>query len=471
MRQNFLQVFASLVCANCLCSAILAAEPAANRAAAPVGVAVQDITPEYPIRLMGYGSRKTESSGIATRLKARALAIGPDEPAGAGPAVLVAVDNCAVGAIVTEEVATRLKNKVGLKRERFAVCSTHTHCAPALKSELDFIFGTPIPDDQKARIARYTGELTDSIEKVALAALAARSPASLSWGQGEVAFAANRRVLKDGRWVNFGVNPNGPVDHSLPVLRATDASGKVLAVLFGYACHCTTLGGDFNQICAEWAGYACDEVERQFPGSTALAIIGCGADANPEPRRDLNDAKQHGLSAAREVSRLVKSALTPLPARIDAQLRKLELPLEPPPDRASLEKRAKLSGSEGLLARSLIARLDRGEQLETHVPYSVATWCFGDDLAIVLLPGEVVVDYALRLKWEIDQRRLWVVAYGNDVPGYIPSRRILSEGGYEADLSMVFYGHPARFSPATEDLIIQAVHSLLPEPFDGPRKP
>jgi neutral ceramidase len=48
-------------------------------------------------------------------------------------------------------------------------------------------------------------------------------------------------------------------------------------------------------------------------------------------------------------------------------------------------------------------------------------------MAMVFLAGEVVVDYALRLKWEIDQKRLWVVAYSNDVPCYIPSRRILSE--------------------------------------------
>ena len=471
MRQSFRQLFAPLVFAYQLCAVTIAAEPAARQAAVPVGVAEEDITPDYPIRLMGYGSRKTESAGITSKLKARALAIGADQSAEGGPAVLVAVDNCAVGANVTEEVATRLKNKVGLKRERFAVCSTHTHCAPALNSELDFIFGAPIPDDQKARIARYTRELTDAIEKVARAALAARAPASLSWGQGQVGFAANRRVLKDGRWINFGVNPNGPVDHSLPVLRAVDASGKVRAVLFGYACHCTTLGGEFNQICAEWTGYACDEIERQFPGSTALAIIGCGADANPEPRRNLDDAKQHGLSAAHEVERLLKSALTPLPATIDARVRKLELPLEPSPDRAALERRAQLSGSEGFLARSLLARLDRGESLETHVPYSVQTWCFGDDLAMIFLPGEVVVDYALRLKWEIDQRRIWVVAYSNDVPCYIPSRRILSEGGYEADLSMVFYGHPSRFAPAIEDMIIQSVHALLPAPFDGPRKP
>ncbi len=435
-----------------------------------VGVAVEDITPAYPIRLMGYGNRKTESEGITSRLKARAIAIGDDGAAG-GPAVLVAVDNCAVGANVIEDVAARLKTKVGLKRERFAVCSTHTHCGPALSSELDFIFGAPIPADQKARIDRYTRELTDALEKVALAAVAARSPASLAWGQGQAGFAANRRVLKDGQWVNFGVNPNGPVDHSLPVLRATDGSGKVQAVLFGYACHCTTLGGEFNQICAEWTGYACDEIERQFPGSTALAIIGCGADANPDPRRGLDDAKQHGLTAAREVERLVRSALTPLPAKLDARLRKLDLPLEPPPDRATLERKAKLAGSEGLLAKSLIGRLDRGESLATHVPYSVETWCFGDELAMVFLAGEVVVDYALRLKWEIDRNRLWVVAYSNDVPCYVPSRRILSEGGYEADLSMVFYGHPARLAPATEDLIIQAVHGLLPAPFDGPRKP
>jgi len=448
---------------------LLAAEPAQ----VPVGVAVVDITPDYPIRLVGYGSRKTESEGIASRLKARALAIGDDSGSngGGGPAVLLAVDNCAVGSNVIEQVAARLKTKVGLKRERFVVCSTHTHCGPALTSELDFIFGSPIPPDQRARIDRYTGELTDALEKAALAALAARSPASLAWGQGRLGFAANRRVLKDGRWVNFGVNPNGPVDHSLPVLRATDATGRVRAVLFGYACHCTTLGGEFNKICADWAGYACDEIEQQTPGSIALASIGCGADANPEPRRGLDDAKQHGLATAREVNRLVRTALAPLPGRIDAKFRKLELPLEPPPSRATLEERTKRPGSEGYLARTLLKRLDRGEALSTSVPYTVQTWCFGDEMAMVFLAGEVVVDYALRLKWEIDQNRLWIAAYSNDVPCYIPSRRILSEGGYEADLSMVFYGHPSRFAPVTEDLIIQTVHDLLPAPFDGPRKP
>ena len=271
--------------------------------------------------------------------------------------MLVAVDNCAVGARVTEEVAVRLKTKVDLKRERFAVCSTHTHCGPALNSELDFIFGTPIPADQKARIDRYTRELTDALEKVALAAAGGPIAGDPGVGSGTgVGFAANRRVLKDGRWVNFGVNPNGPVDHSLPVLRVTDPSGKVRAVLFGYACHCTTLGGEFNQICAEWAGYACDEIERQFPGATALAIIGCGADANPEPRRGLDDAKTARVDcrprsrAAGQVGAHSPARPSSTPGFAGSSCRWNPLRTARP----SNEKPSS-SGSEGFLAKSLIA--------------------------------------------------------------------------------------------------------------------
>ena len=362
---------------------------------------------------------------------------------------------------------------MGLRPERFVVCSTHTHCGPALTSELDFIFGSPIPPDQKERIARYTGELTDALEKVALAALAARSPAHLAWGQGQVGFAANRRVLRDGRWVAFGVNPNGPVDHSLPVLRATDAAGKVRAVLFGYACHCTTLGGEFNQICADWAGYACDEIETavarlESPWRSSAA----GPMPIPSPGGGSTTPSSTGLTAGHEADRPVKTALAPLPGRIEARFRKLELPLEPPPGRATLVERTKRAGSEGYPARTLLERPDRGESLPTSVPYSVQTWCFGDEMAIVFLAGVVVVDYALRLKWEIDQNRLWIAAYSNDVPRYIPvPANPRAEGGYEADLSMVSLRSPFPVRRlATEDLIIQTVHNLLPAPFDGPRK-
>ncbi len=154
-------------------------------------------------------------------------------------------------------------------------------------------------------------------------------------------------------------------------------------------------------------------------------IIGCGADANPEPRRNLDDAKKHGAAAAAEVNRLLASSprLTPLPGRIACTVQAARAAAGAAPSRAAIAERTKLPGAEGFFARTLLERLDRGETLPTTVPYLVQTWCFGDDMAMVFLAGEVVVDYALRLKWEIDANRLWVAAYSNDVPCYIASRR------------------------------------------------
>ena len=110
-------------------------------------------------------------------------------------------------------------------------------------------------------------------------------------------------------------------------------------------------------------------------------------------------------------------------------------------------------------------RLDRGEVLPTILPYPIQIWNFADELAVVFLPGEVVVDYSVRLKRECDASRLWVNAYCNDVPCYIPSRRILKEGGYEGERAMIYYDRPTRFAPAVEDMIIHTVHELLPETF------
>jgi neutral ceramidase len=444
--------------------ASLTPAPAADPAPVPVGVATVDITPDGPIRLNGYGNRKAESTGVASRLKARALAIGGDDQ---GPAVLLAVDNCGVTGRITEEVAGRLKARAGVPRERFVVCSTHTHTGPCLGGGIPFLFGGPIPEEQTARIDRYTRTLTDALEQVALAALADRRPGRLAWGRGAVGFAANRRVLRDGRCVGLGVNPEGPVDRGLPMLRVTAPDGALRAVLVGYACHCTTLSGEFNQVCGDWAGFACEDIERAHPGAVAMVIIGCGADANPEPRRGLDDAKAHGATVAREVDRLLKGSLTPLPGRVAARFRRIELPFGPLPTREALARQAERAGAEGYFARVMLQRLDRGEPLPKILSYPVQTWCFGDDLAMVFLGGEVVVDYALRLGRELDPARLWVVAYSNDVPCYIASRRLMAEGGYEVDGSMVYYGQPTRLAPEAEDRIVEAVHGLLPAAFEA----
>lgn len=434
----------------------------------PVGVARMDITPDYPIRLTGYRERLEESAGVAQRLFAKALAFGGDAD---GPAVLVTVDNCGVPAAVRDEVVRRLAAKTGVVSERFALCSTHSHTAPTLAGFAPTIFPADLPAEQQATVERYTREVTDKIEQVALAALADRRPARLAWGVGRAGFAANRRRIKDSKAVGMGDNLNAPVDHDLPVLRVTDADGKTRAIFTSYACHCTTLAGKFNQMHGDWAGCAQEALEREFPGAVALVATGCGADANPSPRGELAMAVQHGETLAAESKRLVIGTLAPLAGALECRARRIELAFDTPRTRAEWEQLAQHKYAPfAYHARKNLARLDRGEPLPTHLPYFVQTWTFGSDMAMVFLAGEVVVDYSLRLKREFGAR-LWVNGCANDVPCYIPSRRILSEGGYEAEGAMAFHDRPARLAPEVEERIVGTVHELMPKQFPAAASP
>lgn len=415
-----------------------------------VGAAKIDITPDFPVRLSGYGGRREEADTVEQRIWAKALAVrnGAERPA-----VLITVDNCGVPDYITEEVAAKVKEDAAVPREQFVICSTHTHSAPYLSGVLRTLFGVPVPKAHQENIDRYTRELTEKLKQVAKAALTDLCPGSLSWGEGRVGFADNRRTK------------GGPVDHALPMLRAVGANGGLRAILTSYACHCTTLGGDFNAVCGDWAGYASNYIEADYPDATALVAIGCAGDANPAPRTGLNFARQHGHAIAAEVNRLLGSELTAIEGKLTGQVKRIDLPFDTLPTRQEWEKRVEGGGAIGYHAQIQLDRLDRGESLQTALPYPIQTWTFGDELAVVFLPGEVVVDYSVRLKRECDTSRLWVNAYCNDVPCYIPSRRILREGGYEGEGAVIYYDRPTRFAPAVEDMIVRTVHELLPRTF------
>jgi neutral ceramidase len=425
----------------------LFAQPATERS---IGVGTIDITPSYSIRLTGYAVRKAESEGVAQRLWAKALAFGSDRE---NPAILITVDNCGVTADIRQEVVARLKKDRGIRADRVAICSSHTHTGPCLTSFAPNIFGEPLPPEHQARVTRYTHELTDALETVAIQALATRRPARLTQGRGEARFAANRRTK------------GGPVDHQLPALFVSNPDGTLRAVFASYACHCTTLGGEFNQICGDWVGYAQEEIEREHPGTTALIAVGCAADANPAPRTGLDLAKQHGKEISLGINAILSRQLHPVNGKLVCRTKQINLPFDKLPTRAEWELKAKDTGYPGSHARLNLARLDKGEKLPTKLPYMIQTWSFGDSLAMLFLPGEVVVDYSLRLKRDFDDQRFWINAYANDVPCYIPSRRIWQEGGYEGGGAMIFYDRPTRLSENTEEIIISTVHDLIPKKF------
>jgi hypothetical protein len=429
----------------------------------PAGVAEIDITPTEAIRLTGYGNREQPTGDVRQRLWARALAFG-----GETPAVLIAVDLIGVPRAVTEEVARRLGDSV--RREQFVIAATHTHTGPSLSGVLPYIFNVPASAQEQQAIDRYTSALVNQLERVARASLDERRPSRVSWSQGRAGFAANRRLIKDGKWTGFGVTPGGAVDHDLPMLAVHGPDGALRAVFVSYACHATTLEGRDNFVHGDWPGVAKELIQQRHPGALALVAVGTGADSNPNPRGGgLPDVQRNAASIADEVDRLLAAPMRPLTEAPRGRLSTIDLHFAALPSRQQWEDRAGKKTAEGFQAQAVLAQLDRGERVATTAPYPIQAWWFGDSLGMVFLAGEVVADYGLRLKRELDASRLWVNAYSNDVAFYVASKRLIPEGGYEVDRSMIYYGQPARLADDSEDRIITTVHTLLPRSFAARR--
>lgn len=442
-----------------LCCAVGSLVAAPDSPLVPVGVASVDISPSGPVRLQGFPhrGRQQDLDAIALRIKARALAIGGDKE---GPVLLVTADLLGVSAAMKADLLSRLTRRVGFgDPARLSLTASHTHSAPAITDVAPYIFRTPPTAEQVAHLDQYRAELMDRLEEVALAALADRQSARLRLHHGELDFAVNRRELTEGRWTGFGVNPAGPTARQMPMITITDPAGKLRAVWANYACH----GVNWIEpsVHSDWIGEAEQQIEARHAGVVALVTIGCAGDQNPTGIHE-NQAANHGATVANEIDRRLAESGRPLEGPPVARLREFALPLAAP-----LPEEVWEQNPEHWFSAVVQTWREQGKPLPTTVPYVAHTWVFGEDLTMVFLAGEVVLDYALRLRRERNDDTLWVTAYANDAPAYIPSRRMLiREGGYEVDASRLTYGVPTRFDPETEDRIVAVVQELLADKFD-----
>ncbi len=390
-----------------------------------VGVAVAKVTPQKMLFMAGYASRKTPAVGKVQDLFAKALALQDEQ---GNELVFVTLDLIGVPQLMRHAVAERAEKEFKLPQANLVMNASHTHSGPSLRT-------TPLTekdkDNPRAKDSwEYTQKLQDDIVSIIGKALADVQPARLTWNKARCGFAMNRRrdytLPPDHPNANKAPNPDGPVDHEVPALRVEAPDGSLRATLFGYACHNTSLG--FYSYCGDYAGFAQANLQEHRPGFTALFLMGCGADQNPYPRRsdvvpgitDLELSMQHGRSLANAV----EMALTVNPRPIAG------------PIRAAYEE----------------ITLDYAKPGKEPHPYPVQVIKIGNDLTFITLGSEVVVDYSLRFKREFaGDAGVWVAGYSNDYTGYVPSLRVLKEGGYEA---------AAGWAESIEDRIATKVHEL-----------
>ena len=405
------------------------------------GVSSTVITPDEPIWMAGYAARNRPSEGTLHDLWAKALALEDDN---GKLAVLVTTDLIGFrGNYMPDRIRARLKEKYDLSESQVILSSSHTHTGPELMKAPEEYLGLDESVEQhsphqRKRIRRYSEKLETQIVTLVGKALDSLEPAQIYSGNGVARFAVNRRNNTES-----ALKPSsqlaGPVDHSVPVLKVEKKSGELLALVFGYACHTTTLS--FYKFSGDYAGFAQIELENSFPGTTAMFFAGCGADQNPLPRRTVGLAQQYGKTLAAAVEAIISEPMNELSPRLSTAYSKIDLEFaNPPPTKKELLKILKEdSGYPDYLktrANVLLAQLEKGISLMTSYPYPVQFWKIGEQ-DIAILASEVVVDYSVRLK-QIFGEDLFVMAYANEGMGYIPSTRVLSEGGYEGSRSPIF---------------------------------
>jgi neutral ceramidase len=334
--------------------------------------------------------------------------------------------------------------------------AVHTHTGPSVG--LDDAARDGVPAAEAMKIAAYTRRLQEHVVEAVAQAGAALEPAELAWGSGVAHFVMNRREWTPDGGVRLGANPRGLADRSVPVLRVGGPDGKPRALLFQAAVHNTTLTGNCYDICGDYAGFAQYDLQERYPGVQAMFMLGCAGDADPYPRGTMEIAREHGKTLGKEVARVLDGRLQPVRGPLRTAYGKADLPLEAPPSRADMEAQAAGRGVGAWVAQQMLAVLARGEALPTHYPAPFAVWQFGDDLTLVALSGEVVVDYVPLLEQALGPNRLWVGAYAHEVFGYLPSARVLREGGYET--RGLYAGGIGYFTPETERVVIDHLREL-----------
>ncbi len=405
------------------------------------GAAVIDITPPEGLAMAGFGARMAGARGAHDRLGVRALVVGDT--------ALVTADVIGVDAALS----ARVRAACCLPARNVVVAALHNHGGPvSMPGRLS------APADP-AWMARFEAALVAAIDTAA----AARRPVTIRAGHApDPGFAKNRR------------HPGGPVDGVLPVLRFDRADGAPLAILTSYGCHPVVLGADNLLWTADYPHALRARLEAALPGAVAIFATGCAGDVNTghsaqasltqaaQPARTFAEAARIGAGLAEAV---LAAPLAPVSGPAGAAETHLALPFarrEADPAGLARDWRAQAATAPPVQAHLLRIWADWADALPETPPaplparVSVLDWA---GARLIALPGEIFAQTALDLRARLARDHngpIFVLAYADDNPGYIPPRAEHAIGGYEVEEAHRFYGLPAGFAPGAAELLADA---------------
>jgi len=419
-----------------------------------VGISKTNITPVGELWMAGYAARDKPTAEKRHDLWVKAMAV-EDENGQLG--VFVSMDVVGIPKYLLHKVYDKVSRTYGITKDQLLINGSHTHTGPQLYDPFRPKYSEKLKGELFDNVIQYSEKLVNDIVSTIGVAINSMESARIYSGQGMARIQVNRRNNVESQ-IMTATQLNGPNDFSVPVLKVENTKGKTIGILFSYACHATVLN-DYKWS-GDYPGFAQIELERMYPGATAMFFQGCGGDQNPLPRRTAALAKQYGHTLALAVEGAMFGDLRELSPLLISKYKEIDLKLGELPTKEELHEIEK-SGAQHMQfwARLQLDRLkDNGKLIDSY-SYPIQVWKLGEQV-MVGLAGEVVIDYAINIKRIIGQDA-FVFGYCSEGNlSYMPSARVVEEGGYEGLTAQYYKGFPAAWSPGIEIDILKTVEEM-----------
>lgn len=429
------------------------------------GFARQKITPPVGTKMQGFGARDQEKGceGVHDDIFARALFL---EHQGE-QFLIMGFDLCFFGREEADRYRGALGRKLDLAPRQILLNTSHTHVGPST-ALWPYAQGSG-PD------RLYLAELETAMLRAATAARSVMRDATLWAGKTKTRLPLSRRKPDDKGGVAWRPYPQGVICDNLPLCLFKDLAGHPIGLLYSVACHPSTI--NCWQISADYPGVTSDLLDAYLglPEGGSLFLQGCGGDTKAcvtgDGRDEIDvcwrpgnwaDVAAAGRIVADEAKSLLAAGLQAVKPALCAQTVEMEWPLMPPPSRAELAALAAPSSSTSrrqFWARRQLELLDRGTPLRTAAAITLHGIQLGNGLRLIGLEGEAVADLGLLIERFYGGGITFALGYTDGAQLYLPSERMLVEGGYEVG-SYHEYGFPSRLAPGMEKILKDALESL-----------
>ena len=413
----------------CLFLAAQAGKPA-NDGILRAGFAKIDITPDIPVMLYGYSSRKTPSEGVHDPLSARITVFESN----GNKFVLVSSDLGSYGRDVFPEIQKAILEKYNLKESELFLSAIHSHSSPILS--LNAERGNP-------NNIKYTQELSKKLVTAVGEAMKNLKPVQTGIGVGSASVGSNRREMKPDGSITLGRNPYGPADKEVLVMKVSNTDGTAIGAIYDYATHATSLGPGNMLISGDVLGLSAQFVEKIL-GKDVISPVFAGASGNIDPWFRVLPAFNNepgwipepvllGTLLGEEVVTVFRKIKELNPGgEISTAFATLECPRrkkEPDPNRPQPENQS------------------------NTVPVNITVARIGNDVAFIGFNVEMLTEIGMRIKAGSPYKYTFVITHCNGASGYLPPAELYKEGGYEVNST--------NFEIGSAEMVIRKAHMML----------